>query len=112
MTLEFHEKVGPVFPDPVRDRQAVDRLIIPDPDEHTGFVMDTKELSDIINHVIIERFDHKNLNLDVEDFKVLNPTAENIAYVFYNLLKEQIPSSHKLKIKLYETPRNYVEYPA
>lgn len=81
-----------------------------DPD--TGFVMDIKELSNLINDIIIEKFDHKNLNLDVEEFERLNPTAENIAYVIYSLLRERINSSMELKIKLYETPRNYVEYPA
>ncbi|MCF8371088.1 MAG: 6-carboxytetrahydropterin synthase [Bacteroidales bacterium] len=81
-------------------------------DPQTGFVMDTKELSDIINKEIIERFDHKNLNLDVEEFKNLNPTAENIAIVIYNLLRKNIDTKNELKIKLYETPRNYVEYPA
>ena len=71
-------------------------------DPKTGFVMDTKELSDIINREVIDRFDHKNLNLDVVEFKNLNPTAENIAYVIYNLLVAQIPSNKNLKIKLYE----------
>lgn len=81
-------------------------------DPQTGFVMDTKELSNIIKTEIIERFDHKNLNLDVEEFKNLNPTAENIAVVIYNLLIKNIDTNNELKIKLYETPRNYVEYPA
>lgn len=81
-------------------------------DPETGFVMDTKKLSDVIKTEIIERFDHKNLNLDVKEFEKLNPTAENIAVVIYNLLRKQILSEHELKIKLYETSRNYVEYPA
>ena len=81
-----------------------------DPD--TGFVMDVKELSQLINEIIIEKFDHKNLNLDVEEFERLNPTAENIAYVIYSLLREKINASIELKIKLYETPRNFVEYPS
>lgn len=79
-----------------------------DPD--TGYVMDTKVLSDIIKTHIEERFDHKNLNLDTEEFKNLNPTAENIAIVIWNLLRPLLPQSLKLKVTLFETERNYVEY--
>ena len=61
---------------------------------------------------VIERFDHKNLNLDTEEFKQLNPTAENIAIVIFNLLRPHIKADHELYIRLYETPRNFVEYPA
>ena len=71
-----------------------------------------KVLSDIIQEQIIERFDHKNLNLDTEEFKLLNPTAENIAVVVYNLLRPHILQDVDLQIRLYETPRNFVEYPA
>lgn len=78
----------------------------------TGFVMDLKELSDLVNEKIIEKLDHKNLNLDVEEFKTLNPTAENIAVVIFGLLRPHIHSSLDLFIRLYETPRNFVEYPA
>lgn len=80
-------------------------------DEATGYVMDMKLLSDLIQTEVIERFDHKNLNLDTEEFKTLNPTAENIAVVIYNLLRPKINSSLDLQIRLYETPRNFVEYP-
>ncbi len=81
-------------------------------DPKTGYVMDTKKLSDLINNEVMERLDHKNLNMDVEQFGTLNPTAENIAYVIYNLLREKINNDYDLTIKLYETPRNYVEYPS
>ena len=74
--------------------------------------MDMKELSELVREKIIERFDHKNLNLDKEEFKELNPTAENIAVVIYDLLRPQIDKRKDLKIRLYETPRNFVEYPA
>jgi 6-pyruvoyltetrahydropterin/6-carboxytetrahydropterin synthase len=77
----------------------------------TGYVIDTKILSDIIKTEVLEKFDHKNLNLDVEEFKDLNPTAENIAMVIYFLLKKHIDKDLELKIKLYETPRNFVEFP-
>jgi 6-pyruvoyltetrahydropterin/6-carboxytetrahydropterin synthase len=80
-------------------------------DPETGYVIDTKILSDLIENKILNRFDHKNLNLDTEEFKNLNPTAENIAKVIYEILKPELPSDLELKIKLYETARNYVEYP-
>lgn len=80
-----------------------------DPD--TGYVMDMKVLSDLIKERVLNRFDHKNLNLDTEEFSELNPTAENIAVVIFNLLREKIDPNKQLKIKLYETERNYVEYP-
>lgn len=81
-------------------------------DETTGFVMDLKQLSDLVNEQVLERFDHKNLNVDVEEFKSLNPTAENIAVVIHRILRPHIPQQNDLFIRLFETPRNYVEYPA
>ena len=86
--------------------------VVGEPDPATGFVMDMKKLSDLVNEKVVERFDHKNLNLDTEDFKQLNPTAENIAVVIYNLLRPHIDEKLDLYIRLYETPRNFVEYPA
>jgi 6-pyruvoyltetrahydropterin/6-carboxytetrahydropterin synthase len=82
------------------------------PDKDTGYVMDLKILSDLIRNEILERFDHKNLNLDTVEFKNLNPTAENIAIVIYDLLRPLIDAEKDLQIRLYETPRNFVEYPA
>jgi len=78
----------------------------------TGYVFDLKILSDIIKRDVLDIFDHKNLNLDVDYFKNLNPTAENIAVVIYDILRPQIDKKLELKIKLFETERNYVEYPA
>ena len=80
-------------------------------DEKTGFVMDMKKLSDIVKEKVIEKFDHKNLNLDTEEFKNLNPTAENISIAIYNLLRTSIDQNLDLHIRLYETQRNFVEYP-
>ncbi len=80
-------------------------------DEATGYVMDLKKLSDVVAEKVLERFDHKNLNLDVDEFKTLNPTAENIVVVIYNLLRPHIAEQNDLFIRLFETPRNYVEYP-
>jgi 6-pyruvoyltetrahydropterin/6-carboxytetrahydropterin synthase len=82
------------------------------PDKKTGYVMDLKELSDLVKKEVHQRFDHKNLNLDTKEFKKLNPTAENIAVVIYKLLRPHIDKEKDLMIRLYETPRNYVEYPA
>lgn len=83
-----------------------------EPDKQTGYVIDLKELSDIIKANILKRFDHKNLNLDVVEFKDLNPTAENIAIAIYNILRPLISDHLELQIRLYETERNFVEYPA
>ena len=82
------------------------------PDKDTGYVIDLKILSDLIRNEILERFDHKNLNLDTVEFKNLNPTAEHIAIVIYDLLRPHIDAEKDLQIRLYETPRNFVEYPA
>jgi 6-pyruvoyltetrahydropterin/6-carboxytetrahydropterin synthase len=81
-------------------------------DPQTGFVMDLKVLSDLVNERVLERFDHKNLNVDTEEFRELNPTAENIAIVIHGLLRPHISEKLDLYIRLYETPRNFVEYPA
>ena len=80
-----------------------------DPD--TGYVIDTKELSDLVKKYVLDRFDHKNLNIDTQEFQNLNPTAENIAIVIFNLLRPLIKMELDLKIRLYETERNFVEYP-
>ena len=77
----------------------------------TGYVMDTKKLSDLIKEKVIEKFDHKNLNEDCVEFKNLNPTAENIVIAIYNLLRPFIEEKLDLKLRLYETERNFVEYP-
>ena len=76
----------------------------------TGYVIDVKILKDIIKSEIEDRFDHKNLNLDVEEFKTLNPTAENIVVVIYNKIKAKLASNLELEVTLYETPRNFVTY--
>jgi len=85
--------------------------VIGELDPETGYVIDLKILRDIIKEHVLEKFDHKNLNLDTDEFKNLNPTAENITVVIWNILREKLENKFDLKIKLYETPRNYVEYP-
>jgi 6-pyruvoyltetrahydropterin/6-carboxytetrahydropterin synthase len=81
------------------------------PDTETGYVMDTKKLSDLIKEKIIDRFDHKNLNEDCIEFKETNPTAENIVIAIYKILRSKIDKKLELKLRLYETERNFVEYP-
>ncbi len=81
-------------------------------DPVTGMLIDLKVLKDVIKEHIEDRFDHKNLNLDTEEFKTLNPTAENICYVIWDILTKKLGSDFEVGVKLFETPRNYVEYPA
>lgn len=79
-------------------------------DKETGFVMDVKVLKDIIKEEVEDAFDHKNLNIEVAEFRDLNPTAENIAVVIYDKIKPKLKQSLALEITLYETPRNFVTY--
>ena len=79
-------------------------------DPETGYVMDMKVLKEIVEEHIVKRYDHKNLYLDLDDFKNLNPTAENIAVTIWNILREKIDTKFELKVVLYETERNFVEY--
>jgi 6-pyruvoyltetrahydropterin/6-carboxytetrahydropterin synthase len=79
-------------------------------DQETGFVIDVKILKDIIKAEVEDAFDHKNLNLDVPEFKDLNPTAENIVVVIYNKIKSKLNPNFELEVILYETPRNFVAY--
>jgi 6-pyruvoyltetrahydropterin/6-carboxytetrahydropterin synthase len=81
-----------------------------DIDQETGYVIDLKIVKDAIKSEIDERFDHRNLNLDCPEFKDLNPTAENIAVVIWNLLRTKLPMHLDLSIKLWETENNCVEY--
>ncbi len=89
--------------------ELIVKLIGPiDPD--TGYVYDMKLLSDLIKENVLNKFDHKNLNLDIDEFKNLNPTAENIAVVIWNILRKKIDYKYELIIRLYETERNFVEF--
>lgn len=85
--------------------------LIGEVDPGTGYVYDMKLLSDLIKAEVIDRFDHRNLSLDVAEFTDINPTAENIAVVIYTILRAKIESRFKLQIRLYETERNFTEYP-
>ena len=79
-------------------------------DTETGYVVDLKIVKDLIKNEITDRFDHKNLNLDCKEFLNLNPTAENIAVVCWNLLRSELDTKYELSIKLWETENNLVEY--
>jgi 6-pyruvoyltetrahydropterin/6-carboxytetrahydropterin synthase len=81
-------------------------------DPETGYVVDMKVLKDLIKSEIEERFDHKNLNLDCPEFAGINPTAENIVIVIYNILRAKLDAKLDVQVRLYETERNFVEYPA
>lgn len=81
-------------------------------DTETGYVLDLKILKDIIREEVLDKFDHKNLNEDTEEFKNLNPTAENIVVVIYEKIRSRLDSKYELQVRLYETERNFVEYPA
>ena len=90
----------------------LDVKITGEPAADTGFVINLKLLSDLIKETVLEKLDHKNLNLDVPEFSDLNPTVENIAIVIYNILRSKIDEKLDLQIRLYETERNFAEYPA
>lgn len=79
-----------------------------DPD--TGYVYDMKRLSDLIKREVLDRYDHRNLNLDTEEFRTLNPTAENMAVVIWQRLRPHLDAGFALSVTLYETDRNFVEY--
>lgn len=80
------------------------------PDPETGYVIDLKDLSRVIKAEVLDRYDHRNLNLDTEDFRTLNPTAEHIAAVIWRRLRAVLPPALRLHVTLWETPRNFVEY--
>ena len=82
-----------------------------EPDAETGYVLDLKKLSDLVKENVLNEFDHKNLNLDTKYFTNINPTAENIVIVIYGILRKKIDNKFDLKVRLYETDRNFVEYP-
>ena len=86
--------------------------LVGEPDPQTGYVMDMKVLSELVKEHVLSRFDHKTLNLDTTYFKDINPTAENICVVIYNILRDKIDARLDMQVRLYETERDFVEYPA
>ena len=81
-------------------------------DEETGMLIKLEELKHILQVKVLDKLDHKNLNLDVPEFKELNPTAENICYVIWQILRKNLDERFDVQVRLYETPRNFVEFPA
>lgn len=81
-------------------------------DTETGYLIDLGWLKQVIYEEVELYLDHKNLNLEVEEFKMLNPTAEHICYVIWQRLRKKLDEKYELQVRLYETPRNFVEYPA
>ena len=79
-------------------------------DAETGFLIDLKNLKNLIETEVEIPFDHKNLNKEVPEFATLNPTVENIAKVIYDKLRKKLDSKYEITIKLFETPRNFVVY--
>ncbi len=90
----------------------LDVKVVGEIDPETGYVIDLKLLNDLISEEVTERFDHRNLNLDCPEFSQLNPTGENIVVVIYHLLRKRLHTKYDLKVRLWETERNYFEYPA
>ena len=90
----------------------VEVKVVGEVDPDTGFVINLFDLKAIIGREIEDRFDHKNLNLDCPEFKALLPSAENVCYVIWSILKSVLDAKYDITVRLYETPRNYVEYPA
>jgi 6-pyruvoyltetrahydropterin/6-carboxytetrahydropterin synthase len=86
--------------------------VVGEVDPETGYLIDLKILKDIIKEEVEDCFDHKNLNLDVEEFRDLNPTAENICFVIWQKIRAKLEDRFELTVRLWETPRNFVEYPA
>ena len=86
--------------------------VIGEVDPDTGYLLDMGWLKKLIEEEVEQRLDHKNLNLDVPEFKALNPSAENICYVIWQKLRARLDERYELQVRLYETPRNFVEYPA
>jgi len=84
--------------------------VVGEVDEVSGYLIDMKTLKKYIDEEVVEAFDHKNLNLDVPEFKALNPTAENIVWVIWKKLRNRLEDRFELSVRLYETPRNFVEF--
>ncbi|MDX1408746.1 MAG: 6-carboxytetrahydropterin synthase [Saprospiraceae bacterium] len=81
-------------------------------DPVTGMLIDLLELKQLLKEKIEDKFDHKNLNVEVEEFQTMTPTVENICYLSWKILRAHLDSRYDLKVRLYETPRNFAEYPA
>lgn len=90
----------------------LDVKVVGEINPETGYVIDLSELKEIIQREVHDRFDHRNLNLDCPEFTNLNPTGENIVVVIFSLLRDRLDKKYDLQVRLWETERNYFEYPA
>ena len=90
----------------------LDVRVVGEIDSETGYVIDLKLLNDLIAEEVTERFDHRNFNLDCAEFVKLNPTGENIVVVIYHLIRKRLDAKYDLQVRLWETEKNYFEYPA
>ena len=86
--------------------------VVGEVDPVTGYLIDLKVLKDFIKEEVEDRFDHKNLNLDTEEFKDTPPSCENLCYTIWKILSEKLGDEYEVTVRLYETPRNFAEYPA
>lgn len=86
--------------------------VVGEVDPETGYLMDLKILSDIIKTEVENKFDHKNLNLDVPEFKTMLTSTENFCHLIWQIMQDKLGDEYEVTIKLWETPRNYVQYPA
>jgi len=91
---------------------AMDIKVVGEVDPITGYVIDMKYLKDIIKEKVEDKLDHKNLNIEVPEFKTVNPSCENICILIHTILQEALGKKYEVTVRLYETPRNYCEYPA
>lgn len=86
--------------------------VVGEVDPETGYLIDLKVLKDIIKEEIENKFDHKNLNLDIPEFKEQLTSTENFCFLIWDIMQKKLGSQYEVTIKLWETPRNYVQYPA
>jgi 6-pyruvoyltetrahydropterin/6-carboxytetrahydropterin synthase len=106
--LEVYGKCA--YPNGHGHNYEIEVTVVGEPDPQTGMILDLKKLSDIIEREIIEKVDHKHLNVDVGFLKGIIPTAENLAVAFWKILSSKISAGKMYSLRVYETPNNYAEY--
>ena len=106
--LELYGKCA--YPNGHGHNYELEVTVVGDPDKDTGMIMDLKKLADLIELEITNKVDHRHLNFDVEFLKGVIPTAENLAMIFWNILRPKITAGRLYSMKVYETPNNFAEY--
>ena len=86
--------------------------VVGEVNQETGYLMDLKYLKDIIKEHVEDKLDHKNLNLDIPELRGIMPSTENLTYWIWDVLQKQLGPQYEVTVRLYETPRNFAEYPA